>query len=109
MHENVTKLVLEVKALCITADSLSSSTSWPDDFTASNSAPNHVPAAEKIVAWHLPENSPTSPLYRAIQQAALHVDCNFIAQKEEVGRQFLGNHACYELIGPTGHFRSDKC
>ena len=29
--------------------------------------------------------------------------------KEEVGRHFLDNYAYFELIGPTGHLRSDQC
>ena len=109
MHETVTKLADEVRALWMATDSLSSFTGWPDDLTASNPAPNPAPAAEKIVAWQMPENSPTSPLCRSVQQAAFHVNWQFIYTKEEVGQHFLDNYAYFELIGPTGHFRSDQC
>ena len=68
-----------------------------------------APAAEKIAAWRPPENNETSPLVHAVQQAAFHVNWQFIYTKEEVGRHFLDNYAYFELIGPTGHFRSDQC
>ena len=74
MHEPVTKLADEVKALWMATVSLSSFTSWPNDLTASNSAPNHAPAVEKIVAWHMPESNPTLPLSRAVQQAEFNVN-----------------------------------
>jgi mannose-6-phosphate isomerase-like protein (cupin superfamily) len=109
MHETVTTLLDEVKALWMATDSLSSFTDWPDDSTAGNSAPNHAPAAEKIMAWDMPETSPTSTVCRAVQQAALHVNWQFIYTEAEVGRHFLDNYAYFELIGPTGHFHSDQC
>ena len=70
MHETVIKLLDEVKALWMATDSPSSFASWPDDLTVSNTAPNPAPAAAKIVAWDMPETSPTSPVCRAVQQAA---------------------------------------
>jgi mannose-6-phosphate isomerase-like protein (cupin superfamily) len=109
MHETVTKLADEVKALWMATDSLSSFTDWPDDLTASSPAPNPAPAAAKIVAWQMPETSLTSPVCRAVQQAAFHVNWQFIYTKDEVGQHFLDNYAYFELIGPTGHFRSDQC
>jgi len=109
MHETVTTLLDEVKALWMGTDSLDSFTDWPDDLTAGNSAPNHAPAAEKIMAWDMPETSPTSPVCRAVQQASLHVNWQFIYTEAEVGRHFLDNYAYFELIGPTGHFHSDQC
>ena len=109
MYKTVTKLADEVKALWMVTNSLSHFTSWPDDMTTSNPAPYPAPAAAKIVAWQMPENSPTSPSYRAVQQAALHVNWHFIYTKDEVGQHFLDNYAYFELIGPTAHFRSDQC
>ena len=78
MHETVTKLADESKALWMAADSLNSFTSWPDDLAVGNSAPNAAQAAEKIVAWQIPENSPTSPVYLAVRQATFHVNWQFI-------------------------------
>ena len=51
MHETVTRLADEVKALRMVTESLSSFTSWPDDLTACNSAPNHAPAAKKEASF----------------------------------------------------------
>ena len=61
------------------------------------------------MVWRPPENSQTSPLIYAVQQAAFHVNWQFIHTEEEIGRHFLDNYAYFELIGPTGHFRSDQC
>lgn len=74
MHKTVTRPEDEVKVLWMVTDSLSSLASWPDDLTASNPAPNPAPAAEKIMAWRPPENSETSPLVHAVQQATFHVN-----------------------------------
>ena len=74
MHETVTKLADEVEALWMATDSLSCFTGWPDDLTASNPAPNPALASAKIVAWQMLENNLTSPLCRAVQQAAFHVN-----------------------------------
>ena len=109
MHDTVIKLLDEVKQLWMATDSLKAFTDWPHDLIASNRAPNPAPAAEKIMAWRPPENSETSPLVHAVQQAAFHVNWQFIYTEEEVGRHFLDNYAYFELIGPTGHFRSDQC
>ena len=84
MHETVTTLLDEVKALWMVTESLSSFTDWPDDLTAGNSAPNHAPAAEKIMAWDMPETSPTSPICRAVQQAALHVNWQLFTPKQRL-------------------------
>ena len=69
MHDTVIKLLDEVKQLWIATDTLSAFTGWLDDLIASNSVPNLAPAAEKIMAWRPPENSETSPLVHAVNQA----------------------------------------
>ena len=74
MHETVIKLLDEAKQLWMATDSLSAFTDWPDDLVASNTAPNPAPTAEKIMAWRPPENSETSPMVRAVQQATFHVN-----------------------------------
>ena len=85
MHKTMTKLADEVKAFWMATVILSLFTSWPNYFTASKSAANHASAAEKIVAWHLLERTPTSPFCRTAQQAALQVNWQFSCTKEEVG------------------------
>ena len=109
MHDTVIKLLDEVKQLWMATDSLKAFTDWPDDLIASNPAPNPAPVADKIVAWHPPENNKTSPLVHAVQQAVFHVNWQFIYTKDEVGQHFLDNYAYFELIGPTGHIWSDQC
>ena len=78
MHDTVIKLLDEVKQLWMATDSLRAFTDWPDDLIASNRAPNPAPAAEKIMAWRPPENSETSLLVHAVQQAVFHVNWQFI-------------------------------
>ena len=51
----------------------------------------------------------TSPLVHAVQQAAFHVNWQFIYTEAEVGRHFLDNYAYFTLNGPTGLFWSDQC
>ena len=102
MRETVIKLRDEVKQLWMATDSLSAFTDWPDDLIASNSAPKPAPAVNKILAWHLPGNNETSPLVHAVQQAAFHVNWQFINTEEEIGRHFLDNYAYFEVNGPTG-------
>ena len=91
MHETLTKLVDQVRALWMTSETLVLS-------------PVGQMILQKEIArqtWHQPqkkcrmanaENSPTSPLCRAFQQAAFHVNWQFIYTKEEVGWHFLDNY-----------------
>ena len=72
-------------------------------------AASPAPAAAKIIAWQPDQDTITTPLHRAIQHAATHVNWQFIYSEAEVGRHFLDNCGYFELIGPTGHFHSDKC
>ena len=51
-------------------------------FDRQHPAPNLAPAAEKIVAWQMPENSPTSPLCRTMQQAAFRVSWYYLNQRQ---------------------------
>jgi hypothetical protein len=109
MHPSVIAVLFATRALWTTTPSLNSFTAWPDDLVAGNAAASPAPAAAKIIAWQLVEDRITTPLHRAIQHAAPHVNWQFIYKEAEVGRQFLDNYGYFELIGPTGHFRSDKC
>ena len=89
MQHTVIKLLDEVKQLWMVTDSLKAFTDWPDDLIASNSAPSPAPATEKIMAWRPPENSDTSPLVHAVQQAAFHVNWQFIFTKKKLAGIFL--------------------
>ena len=109
MHNTVIELLDKVRQFWTTTVSLNAFIDWPDDLTARNPAPNLAPVADKIVAWRPSKNNKTSPLVHAVQQAALHVNWQFIYTEDQVGRHFLDNYAYFELIGPTGHFWSDQC
>ena len=89
--------------------SLSAFATWPDDLVAGTAAASPAPATAKIIAWQPDEDTITTPLHHAIQHAAPHVNWQFIYSEAQVGRHFLDNYGYFELIGPTGHFHSDKC
>lgn len=78
MHEMLTMLLDEINALWKATGSLSSFTRWPNDLSARNPAPIPAPTEEKILLWDMPENSPTSPVCHAVQEAALYVNWQFI-------------------------------
>ena len=109
MHPSVTAVLDATRELWTTTPSLNSFTAWPDDLVAGTAAASPAPAAAKIIAWQPVEDTITTPLHRAIQHAAPHVNWQFIYSEAQVGRHFLDNYGYFELIGPTGHFRSDKC
>ncbi len=89
MHAAVIKLLDEVKQLWMVTNSLNAFTGWPDDLAASNSAPNRAPDTEKIVAWQMLEDSKTSPLVHAAQQAAFHVIGNLSILRKKLAGIFL--------------------
>jgi hypothetical protein len=68
-----------------------------------------APAAAKIIAWQPVEHAITKPLHRAIQHAAPHVNWQFTLSEAQVGWHFLDNYGYFDLIGPIGRFRSEKC
>ena len=109
MHPSVTAVLNATRALWTTTPSLSAFAAWPDDRVDGTAAASPAPAAAKIIAWQPDEDTITTPLHRAIQHAAPHVNWQFIYSEAQVGRHFLDNYGYFELIGPTGHFHSDKC
>lgn len=50
----------------------------------------------------------TAPLVQSLLALADHAKWNHSYTEDEVGAAFLANYGWFELIGPHGHFRSDR-
>ena len=67
-----------------------------------------MPVAE-IVAGYGPDHAGASAeLHRAVQAVSAYADWTQTYSEEEVGADFLSRYGYFELVGPTGHFRSDQ-
>ena len=74
MHPSVTAVLDATRPLWTTAPSINSFTAWPDDLVVGTAAACPAPAATKIIAWQPVEHEIATPLHRAIQHAAPHVN-----------------------------------
>ncbi|MDC1120409.1 hypothetical protein OAT72_00910 [Alphaproteobacteria bacterium] len=74
MHPSVTAVLDATQALWTTTPSLNAFAAWPDDLVAGTAAASLAPVAAKIITWQPVENTITTPLHRAIQHAAPHVN-----------------------------------
>lgn len=83
-------------------------TAWNCEATGQDHPPLPMPALDHVKGFDLPGTETTQPMIDAISASA---DLGHWIQtytEAEVGRHFLDNFGYYELIGPGGHFRSDR-
>ena len=78
MHPSVTAVLSATRASWTTTTSLSAFAAWRDDLAAGTAAASPAPAAAKMALWQPVEHTITTPLHRAIQHAAPHVNWQFI-------------------------------
>ena len=71
-------------------------------------APSPIPAARLVADWAEAGSDPQAALHAAIRAIAPLVRWQQTYTEAEVGRDFLNRYGWFELVGPTGHFRSDE-
>lgn len=67
-----------------------------------------VPAARMLHRWRSGHSPATEALQRAVCDIALLAHWQQTYTEDEVGADFLARYGWFELVGPGGHFRSDR-
>jgi mannose-6-phosphate isomerase-like protein (cupin superfamily) len=93
----------------ITPNGLWQFTPPPDDLIRQDIAPNPAAAATHLANWRDGLDSRTAPLHQAVLGARDLVHWQFAYKTSELENRFFDHYAFFELIGPTGHFRSHQC
>ncbi len=81
---------------------------WPDDLMKVDRPPEKIPATELVSKFGLKGTEKTQNLITIIKENAALVNWQRSYQEEEVGIDFLNRYGHYELIGPEGHYHSNK-
>jgi mannose-6-phosphate isomerase-like protein (cupin superfamily) len=80
---------------------------WPLALPSPRPA-HRIPAADILKDWTEGHCQATKPLRDAALDLADYADWQQTYSEAEVGRDFLDRYGYFELVGPTGHFHSDK-
>ena len=106
MSDPLHRLLAEAQRFHEATPALTGFAPWPDDLTAGDNDPVHVPAADIVAAYGAPSHAPD--FVAAIRAAAPLMEWRQSYTEAEVGAEFLSRYCYFELFGPRGHFRTDQ-
>jgi hypothetical protein len=81
---------------------------WPKQLPPARLEPVAIPAISLIEGLTVQTTPATSPIVDCIKSASREVCWQQTYSEAEVGVDFLNRYGWFELVGPTGHFRSDS-
>ena len=81
---------------------------WPDDLVKVDQPSENIPATELVSKFELRGTEETQNLIEIIKENTSLVNWQRTYKEEEVGSDFLNRYGYYELIGPEGHYHSNK-
>lgn len=81
---------------------------WPVDVPSSQLTPTDVPGTALLEGFRDQVPEQALALFEAILAAIPEAEWRQTYSEDEVGRHFLDRYGYFELLGPSGHFRSDE-
>ena len=81
---------------------------WPGDLVKVDQPSEKIPATELVSKFELRGTKKTQNLIEIIKENTSLVNWQRTYKEEEVGSDFLNRYGYYELIGPEGHYHSNK-
>ena len=81
---------------------------WPDDLVKVDQPSEKIPATELVAKFELRGTEKTQNLIEIIKENTSLINWQRTYKEEEVGSDFLNRYGYYELIGPEGHYHSNK-
>lgn len=97
----------QLTLLVATTPALMQFAGWPLALPGDKPAARKVPAADILKAWADGHIDVTLSLRDALRGLTDFADWEQTYTEDEVGAEFLSRYGYFELVGPTGHFRSD--
>ena len=98
----------EVEKLWYNNSTLSNFVKFPKNLSLINFRRNKIPVTEKLFNWNSNLESNLKELHILISSISPYVNWEQGYEKNDVGKDFLNKYGFFELIGPSGHFKTTE-
>ena len=98
----------EIKYIWSTNQTLSNFVSLPEDLKLDNIKNNQINVTTKLASWSESDVDTNRKIHKILSSLSFHVKWENGYAEKDVNKNFLNNYGFFELIGPTGHFKTSK-
>lgn len=98
----------EIKYIWSTNQTLSNFVSLPEDLKLDSVKNNQINATTKLASWSESDVGTNKKIHKILSSLSFHVKWENGYAEKDVNKNFLNNYGFFELIGPTGHFKTSK-
>ena len=98
----------EIKYIWSTNQTLSNFVSLPEDLKLDNIKNNQINATTKLASWSESDVANNNKIHKILSSLSFNVKWENGYAEKDVNKNFLNNYGFFELIGPTGHFKTSK-
>ena len=98
----------EIEKLWNNKSVLSNFVKFPKNLLLKDLNKNKIPVTDKLFKWNLNLNTKLIELHNSISKLSPYVNWEHGYKEKEVGKDFLNRYGFFELIGPTGHFKTSE-
>ena len=98
----------EVEKLWYNNNILSNFVKFPKNLSLINFSRNKIPVTEKLFNWNSNLESNLKELHILISSISPYVNWEQGYEENDVGKDFLNKYGFFELIGPSGHFKTTE-
>ena len=98
----------EIKYIWSTNQTLSNFVSLPEKIKLDNVKNNQINATTKLASWSESDVTTNKKIHKILSSLSFHVKWENGYAEKDVNKNFLNNYGFFELIGPTGHFKTSK-
>ena len=87
---------------------LSNFVKFPKNLSLKNLNKNKIPVTDKLFKWNSNLDTELIGLHKLISGISPYVNWEQGYKENEVGKDFLNKYGFFELIGPSGHFKTSE-
>ena len=98
----------EIKYIWSTNQTLSNFVSLPEKIKLDNVKNNQINATTKLASWSESDVASNKKIHKIISSLSFYVKWENGYAEKDVNKNFLNNYGFFELIGPTGHFKTSE-
>ena len=98
----------EIEKLWNNNSVLSNFVEFPKNLFLKNFDKNRIPATDKLLNWNSNLDTKLIELHNSISILSPYVNWEQGYKEKEVGKDFLNRYGFFELIGPSGHFKTSE-
>ena len=102
------KAIFEIQKLWADNKELSNFVNFPNNLILNSLKSQKAPVTDKLYNWNQNLNTNLEELHATISNLSPHVNWEHGYNEKEVGKDFLNKYGFFELIGPSGHFKTKE-